>query len=147
MILLHASCVAIDSRGVLIRGPSGAGKSDLALRLIDEGAALVADDYCEVIAADGVLYAQAPALIAGKMEVRGHGIVALPHRQRAPVAAVIDLAPWQKIERLPEQTTCVVAGVALPWVQIDPQTVSAAARVRLAVRLAGDASAATAAAR
>ena len=74
MILLHASCVAVDGLGVLIRGPSGAGKSDLALRLIDEGAELVADDYCEVEAIGGVLQAKAPALIAGRMEGRGHGL-------------------------------------------------------------------------
>src|SRR5262249_15276618 len=121
---------------VLIRGTSGAGKSDLALRLIDEGAELVADDYCEVATDGGVLQAKAPTLIAGRMEVRGHGIVALPYRKQVPVVAVVDLAPWREIERLPDDSTCVVAGVVLPWVKIDPTTVSAAARVRLLVRLA-----------
>jgi len=43
-ILVHATAIAIDGRAVLLRGPSGAGKSDLALRLIDAGARLVADD-------------------------------------------------------------------------------------------------------
>ena len=40
-MFIQATCVAIDSRGVLIRGAPGSGKSDLALRLIDGGAALV----------------------------------------------------------------------------------------------------------
>ncbi len=136
MILLHASCVAIDGLGVLIRGPSGAGKSDLALRLIDEGAELVADDYCEVEAVDGILFAKAPALIAGRMEVRGHGIVPMAHRGHAPIGAVIDLAPWREIERLPRESETAVAGVTLPWIQLDPTTVSATARVRLLLRLA-----------
>ena len=147
MILLHASCVAVDGLGVLIRGPSGAGKSDLALRLIDEGAELVADDYCEVEAVGGVLQAKAPALIAGRMEVRGHGIVPLPHRDQVAIAAVIDLAPWRYIERLPDETQITIAGVSLPWIRLDPTTVSATARVRLLLRLAGNAPAAAAAAR
>ena len=41
---LHASCVAINGRAVLIEGRSGSGKSDLALRLIDQGGVLVSDD-------------------------------------------------------------------------------------------------------
>ncbi|MEY3906493.1 MAG: hypothetical protein RIR59_1316, partial [Pseudomonadota bacterium] len=45
--LLHGTCIAIKDQGVLILGASGAGKSDLALRLIDRGAALVGDDYLE----------------------------------------------------------------------------------------------------
>ena len=36
-------------RAVLLRGPSGAGKSDLALRLIEAGARLVADDQTELV--------------------------------------------------------------------------------------------------
>ena len=43
MIRAHGTCVEIDGSGVLLRGPSGSGKSDLALRLIDGGARLVAD--------------------------------------------------------------------------------------------------------
>src|SRR4051794_40356062 len=128
MILLHASCVAVDGLGVLIRGPSGSGKSDLALRLIDDGAELVADDYCEVVKENGRLVAKAPSLIAGRMEVRGHGIVSLPHRDTAEIGAVIDLAPWREIERLPEESTCTIAGMVLPWIRLDPTTVSAAAR-------------------
>ena len=81
--LLHATCVALDGRdgplGVLLRGPSGAGKSDLALRLIDRGARLVADDQCEVKVEDGAAgsrwIARAPAAIVGVLEVRGLGLM------------------------------------------------------------------------
>ena len=45
---IHATCIALDGRGVLLRGPSGSGKSDMALRLIDAGAELVADDRVDL---------------------------------------------------------------------------------------------------
>ena len=44
MVTVHATCIAIDGHGILLRGPAGSGKSDLALRAIDRGARLVADD-------------------------------------------------------------------------------------------------------
>src|ERR1700704_5070945 len=77
-INVHASCVAIGRRGVLLLGPSGAGKSDLALRLIDQGAKLVADDRTILFVKRGALHAKAPASIKGLLEIRGVGIVALP---------------------------------------------------------------------
>jgi HPr kinase/phosphorylase len=119
---------------VLIRGKSGAGKSDLALRLIDGGAELVADDYCEAVAGSGVLTVNAPAAIAGKLEMRGFGIIKLPARGSTPVGLVVDLAPEREIERLPEATTCMIEGVALHRVAIDAFSASAAAKVRLALR-------------
>ena len=46
---IHATCVSLNSKGVLILGDSGSGKSDLALRLITLfSAKLVSDDRIEV---------------------------------------------------------------------------------------------------
>jgi HPr kinase/phosphorylase len=72
VIRVHATSVALPDAdggwsGVLLRGPSGAGKSDLALRLIDGGARLVADDQTELRCVDGVLTACAPDMLAGKI--------------------------------------------------------------------------------
>ena len=72
---VHASTVALDGRAVLISGPSGSGKSDLALRLLDRGFALVSDDQTVVKKQGDALLASAPPSIAGKMEVRGIGIL------------------------------------------------------------------------
>ena len=72
---LHASCVARDGSAVLLTGPSGAGKSDLALRLIDRGFILVADD--RVIVEDGC--ARAPDALAGLIELRGLGLLRLAY--------------------------------------------------------------------
>ena len=74
-ILVHATAVAIDGRALLLRGPSGAGKSDLALRLIDAGARLIADDQSVLRREGGRLLAAVPAAIAGLIEVRGVGIL------------------------------------------------------------------------
>ena len=109
----HASAVAIGGRAVLIGGLSGVGKSDLALRLIDRGAVLISDDYCDVRRAEGQARASAPATILGKMEIRGVGIVEMATEQHVPIALFVDLdrAP----ERLPEPgETRSLAGVALP---------------------------------
>lgn len=132
---IHATCVDWDGTGLLIRGPEGAGKSDLALRLIDAGAKLVADDRCDVAASEGGLAARAPETIAGRLEVRGLGIVTVP--EAAPetrVVAVVELMPESGIERLPAAAETEVAGVALPLYRLDPAAASAVARLRLIVR-------------
>ena len=74
-LLVHGTVVAIEGEAMLLRGPPGAGKSDLALRLIDGGARLVADDQALLRRADNQVLARAPAAIAGLIEVRGVGIL------------------------------------------------------------------------
>jgi serine kinase of HPr protein (carbohydrate metabolism regulator) len=114
--LVHASCVAIRGRAVLLAGRPGAGKSDLALRLIDRGAALVSDDYTELRRSGGRLLARAPATIAGRMEVRGIGVVELPAVADVPVCLYADL---ERIpERLPEAETIRLAGENVPLVAL-----------------------------
>jgi hypothetical protein len=105
---LHASCVAIDGRAVLISGRSGAGKSDLALRLIDRGAVLVSDDYTIVRRVSGQLLARAPANIEGRMEVRGLGILPFPSISDVPVVLLVDLN--LDVVRLPEPAPAGCAG-------------------------------------
>ena len=130
---LHATCIAIGGAGLLLRGPSGAGKSDLALRLIDGGALLVADDQVLLAAEGGRLIARAPAALAGLLEVRGLGILAVPAAAQAPLALVADLVP-AAVERLPEPRQAVIAGIALPAILLNPFEPSAPAKLRLAVR-------------
>ncbi|GAO38439.1 putative HPr kinase/phosphorylase [Sphingomonas changbaiensis NBRC 104936] len=134
-VLLHASCVAIDGRAVLITGESGAGKSDLALRLIDRGAALVSDDQVRLNAVDGQLIAAAPDTIAGQIEVRGLGIMAMAHRSPMPVSLLIELgAP---IERMPEPRSRELCGIGVPAVALDPFEAVAPIKAELALRELG----------
>ena len=134
---IHGTCVAVDGAGVLLCGPSGNGKSDLALRLIDGGALLVADDLTRLVRERGGLLAVAPERLAGRMEVRGLGIVALPHVRRAPLTLIVDLVAPEAIERLPEALTRSHLGLAVPLIRLDPFEASAPAKVRLAARHLG----------
>ena len=132
---MHASCVAIGGRAVLISGPSGSGKSDLALRLLDRGAVLVSDDYTMLEARGGALLATAPAAIAGRMEVRGVGIVERPYVCKVPVALLIDLA--RPPERLPLPEAVPLAGIAIPAIGLSALEASAPLKVEAALHLHG----------
>ena len=133
---LHASCVAIAGRAVLIEGASGSGKSDLALRLIDRGAVLVSDDYTIVRRVQGRLVASAPANIIGLIEVRGIGPVAMPFESDVPVAFVATIA--EKIERYPdEKSTRTIAGVAVPQGAIAPLEASAPVKLEMLLKRRG----------
>lgn len=130
-VRLHASCVHLGGRGVLLLGPPGSGKSDLALRLIDGGAELVADDQLLVERAAARLIARPPATLAGLLEVRGIGILRLPHRAEALLDLAVRLLPSDDIARLPEPAVHPLLGIELPCVHLDPRAASAAAAVRM----------------
>jgi len=130
-LLIHATTVAIDGRAVLLRGASGSGKSDLALRLIDAGARLVADDQSELSRRGDAIIARAPATIAGLIELRGIGIMRLDALAEAPVALIADLVPAAEVERLPARHTETILGLALPLIAVAPFEASAAAKLRL----------------
>lgn len=130
---IHATCVAIDGQGVLILGPSGSGKSDLALRLIDRGAVLVSDDRCIVAARDdGSVSVSSPATIAGKIEVRGIGIVTMAHVNEAPLALVVALE--NDPPRMPDEDDMIEIGrCRVPRLRTDAGQASAPIKVALAL--------------
>ena len=129
---VHASCVALDGRAVLITGASGSGKSDLSLRLIDRGFTLVSDDQTIVRKAGTRLIATAPPTIAGKLEIRGVGIVDMPTVADVPVALLVELT--SEIQRLPDDSRQrPVVGVPVPLVSVDAMSASAASKVALAL--------------
>ena len=134
---IHASCVAIVGKGVLILGASGTGKSDLTLRLIDEGASLVADDRCELFVRAGKLCARAPASIAGLLELRGIGIIALPHAAATRVAMAVRLRAGAQA-RLPKLTFYAPPASLgprgkVPLIVVNAAAPSASARIRAAL--------------
>ena len=130
-LTVHGTAIAWLGKGVLLLGPSGSGKSDLALRLLDAGAMLVADDLVRLEAVGGRLVARAPGS-HGLIELRGQGLFRQPAEGEAGIDLVIRLAPrTDTAERLPPPERCELAGITLPVFHLDPFTVSAVARLRL----------------
>lgn len=108
-LTLHATCVAVEGRGVLITGPSGSGKSGLALTLMAHGARLVADDQVTLSVAEGALWATCPPAIRGMIEARGIGLLAADPVETAEVVLVVDLGT-PEAERLPPRREVTYLG-------------------------------------
>lgn len=130
-VLVHATSVAIGGRAVLLRGPSGSGKSDLALRLIDAGARLIADDQSVLTPDGGAILVSAPPPIAGLIEVRGIGIVRVETVAAAPLGLLVDLMAADPVERLPEPCSETILGLTIPVIALAPFEASAPAKLRL----------------
>jgi serine kinase of HPr protein (carbohydrate metabolism regulator) len=129
---VHASTVALDGRAVLITGPSGSGKSDLTLRLLDRGFTLVSDDQTLVRKDGNRLLASAPPTIAGKLEIRGIGIVDMDRVEDVPIALLVELT--SEIRRLPDDSReRPILGIPLPLITIDAMPASAPSKVALAL--------------
>ena len=119
---VHASCVLVGARALLIRGPSASGKSRLTLELIqaaDAGslrfARLVADDRVHLAAIGGRLLARPTESLAGLIEVRGTGLLRLSYEPCAVIGLVVDLDAGDS-SRLPapEQRQVIIDGISLP---------------------------------
>jgi len=132
--LVHATAIAIEGDAILLRGPSGAGKSDLALRLIDGGARLIADDQALLRRAGNQVLVRAPAEISGLIEVRGVGILRVASLDEAPVVLVVDLVTSAQVERIPDSRFEVIFGLAVPLIALAPFEASAAAKLHFAWR-------------
>jgi HPr kinase/phosphorylase len=139
-MFVHATSVALKDgrswRAVLLRGLSGAGKSDAALRLIEAGGRLVADDQTHLAKTGRAVILTAPPLLAGLIEVRGIGIVKLGRAQviaSAPLALLVDLVPPDQVGRMPEPAHEKVLGVELPRLALAPFETSFVMKLRLAL--------------
>jgi HPr kinase/phosphorylase len=132
---LHATAVSFEGKGLLILGVSGSGKSDLALRIIDQGGVLVADDRCELLSnQSGRLIVSAPSQLQGLLEVRGLGIVNLPFATDLAVDLVIALeSEPSTVQRMPEQQYETLLNVRVPKISIWPFAASAVTVIKLAL--------------
>lgn len=116
---LHATCVAVDGKGLLILGPSGSGKSSLALQMMALGARLVADDRVDLARQGGALMATCPAPLRGLIEARGLGILRADPMPGAKVVLIADLARAPGT-RLPVPATLLLHGCEIDLVAAAP---------------------------
>lgn len=143
---IHATLVALTREdggrgGVLLFGEPGAGKSDVALRLIDNGATLVADDQVDLMFGEGGLWGAAPAKIAGLIEARGIGLLRLPFEPRVKVALAVTLKPGGPVERMPARVwyqppdafRARGGALRIPHVTLDPREAATPAKIALAI--------------
>ena len=136
---LHATCLSVQGRGILLCGPPGSGKSDLALRLITTLAArLVADDQVTVERRGSLLVGLPPANLRGLLEVRGLGIVRMDYEHEAGLAMLFRLKPRAEIERLPNRPVrqFSILGISIPETDLDPTSSSAPQRLVMAMDVA-----------
>ena len=143
-LCVHGTCVAIAGRAALLRGAPGSGKSDLALRFISafghdpeaEGAArLVSDDQVLISKGGDTLIVRAPEAIAGQLEVRGIGIVAMDHRNGAQLSLIVDLVDADEVPRMPPEPPPQeeVLGMPVPVLRLDPREASCPVKLKLAL--------------
>jgi len=130
---VHGTVIAIDGNGVMLQGKSGSGKSDLALRLLEAGARLVADDQTVLRVTKGQIIAEAPPQLSGRLEIRGIGIVDIPVIPEVCVKIVVLLSPEKEIERLPESKSVAFLGIPVPAIAISAFEASAVAKVKFAL--------------
>ncbi|MEO7026543.1 MAG: HPr kinase/phosphorylase [Caulobacteraceae bacterium] len=141
-MILHAGLVARRLagrwRGALIEGTAGAGKSDLALRAMDAGWRLVADDRVIVFNSGGGLFGRAPVSLAGRLEARSVGILTMPHLPLAEISFVVRCAESRdELARLPAADTRTILAIALPRISLLALDASAPALLAAAIRWLG----------
>jgi serine kinase of HPr protein (carbohydrate metabolism regulator) len=140
--ILHGGLIALRREGrwagVLIEGASGLGKSDLALRALEAGYRLVADDRVVVWASGGKLYGRAPKTLAGLIEARGVGVLRTDSLPLCEIVLVVEGVAASEVERTPEPRTTLRAGIALPALALWPLEPTAPAKIRRAVLHLGE---------
>jgi serine kinase of HPr protein (carbohydrate metabolism regulator) len=139
-MILHAGLItrlAGRWRGALIEGPSGSGKSDLALRALDAGWRLVADDRVLVWTSGGRVFGRAGPNLDGLIEARGIGVVGAPTREVCAIDLAVLCVAAAEIERAPEFQAREIIGVTIPQVRLVAREASAPAKLGLALSLLG----------
>ena len=127
----YATAVTYCGFGVLIRGPSGSGKSDLALRLIDDGAGLVADDQVVIKAVGQELYLSPPDSLSGLIEVRGVGVIKIEYVRDIRLCLIVELDPRNEIQRIPKIKEELIKKISVPVINMYAFESSVLAKIKI----------------
>ncbi len=132
---VHGTCVSLSGVGVLLLGGTGSGKSDLAYRLIlEQGAKLIADDQVFLRRDEPTVRGSCKEGWEGQLELRGVGIVTVPHEQDVPIVLAIDLVDRGEVPRLPEPLYVTLSGERLPVLKLHAFDASTPAKIVLAAQ-------------
>ncbi len=129
----HATTIQLDGEGVMLCGPSASGKSDLGIRLIENGAKLVADDRTVLTLDNKKVLASVPKEISGKMEIRGLGIITIDVVVKTHLSMVVELVNAKDIKRYPVKKNIDLLGVTLPLIHLYAFEASAPVKIRRAL--------------
>ncbi|WP_455477770.1 HPr kinase/phosphatase C-terminal domain-containing protein [Bartonella sp. B10] len=120
--MLHANCLKLGGKGLLILGPSGSGKSTLTLSLLDRAewsrreAKLISDDYTMLCVENEKLYGYTPEGLQGGIEIRGVGLYTIECEKRTTIDCVILLGP--EYDRFPTNQTFKFANLHIPLLKL-----------------------------
>tara|TARA_B100000989_G_scaffold236078_1_gene182921 strand:- start:751 stop:1173 length:423 start_codon:yes stop_codon:yes gene_type:complete len=127
---VHGTSVALEDHGVLIVGHSGSGKSDLALRLIDSGGTLISDDQTVCLKKQNEIFLYSIKEIYGLLEVKGMGIIKVPYVENVKMKIIVSLIK-KKPERINPKNKKKILGLNFPYLELDPNEISAVAKIKL----------------
>ena len=127
----YATAVTYCGFGILIRGPSDSGKSDLALRLIDDGAGLVADDQVIIKAVGQELYLSPPDSLSGLIEVRGVGVIKIEYVSDIRLCLIVELDPRNEIQRIPKIKEELIKKIPVPVINMYAFESSVLAKIKI----------------
>lgn len=140
-MIVHAGLLAKHDggqwRGALIQGSSGGGKSDLALRALDVGFRLVADDRVRLFVAKGRVFGSVPSPLIDLLEMRGFGLVRVASLRLAEIRLVVSCVEHGAAERLPPPAKVSICGYQIPTVSLTALEPSAPAKLCHALRMLG----------
>lgn len=138
--LIHATCISVAGRGVLLLGPSRSGKSDLAYRMMcgAEAAKLVCDDQTLVTVEDGKLTAHGPENLRGLIELRGLGLLTVPYMTVSQLHLAVRLVARDDVPRIAELAHFSLYGVDLPQISLHAFDAACGLKLSVAVRTLPD---------
>ncbi|HWU63930.1 MAG TPA: HPr kinase/phosphorylase [Ensifer sp.] len=106
---IHATAIVIGTQGFLFVGPPGSGKTSSALSCLAQAqarglfSAFVGDDQIMISMRSGLIVAEAIDTIAGRAEIRGAEIVAVPTISSAVMDFAVQPVEVASSDRLPPE--------------------------------------------